>query len=163
MRTLLAPVSLVAATVATALLAGTFYGFTVAVVPGLARADPRSAVAVMREINVAVVNPWFMLAFLGSPVLIAVALLVRVLGGGPGATTVAIGSALVLCLAALAVTAAVHIPLNNVLAGAAHTDPDVALGAFLGSWSRWNLVRTLCTAGATGILAWAAVTGSPVR
>ena len=163
MRTLLT-LSLVTATVATALLAGTFYAFTVAVVPGLARADARSAVTAMREINVAIVNPWFMLAFLGSPLLIGAALLARVLGGDPRGTTVAVGVALVLCLASLAVTAAVNIPLNNALAAAGSADPQRTLDRFLGSWSRWNLVRTLCTTGATGVLAWAAVTtGPPVR
>ncbi len=153
---MLGTLTLLAATAATALLAGTFYAFDVAVVPGLARADPRGAVGTMQSINVAIVNPWFMLSFLGSPALIAVTLLVRVLEGAPGLTVAGTAVALGLVVVALALTARLHIPLNDTLAAAgspeALTDPADVLGRYLRPWARWNRARTLSTLAATVVL-----------
>lgn len=77
-----------AATVATGLIAGAFYVFACAVMPGLARGDDRVYVTVMRDINEVIQNPVFFLSFLGAPALTAVAAW-QALGQSP--PTVAVG------------------------------------------------------------------------
>src|SRR5205807_9437378 len=74
-------VTLAVALVAAGLLAGVFYAYTVSVMPGLARADDKTFVEGMRGINVAIVNGWFMLSFLGAPLLAAVALFLNLHSG----------------------------------------------------------------------------------
>lgn len=65
--------TLLTATVAMGLSAGLFYTFSVGVMPGLGRTDARTFVIAMQQINVAILNPWFLLAFLGAPALTIVA------------------------------------------------------------------------------------------
>src|SRR6476660_6685482 len=65
---------LLAATVAAGLQAGTYYTWASGVMPGLARGDDRSFVATMQNMNVAIVNPAFMLSFLGAPLLAGAAI-----------------------------------------------------------------------------------------
>ena len=113
------------------------------VMPGLRRVDDRTFVAVMQNINVAILNGWFLVVFLGPLVLGVVGALQFwrtpvvpwVLGG------------LALYVLTLVVTFAVNVPLNNALADAG-ADLAAARAAFEASWVRWNLVRTVTSTGA---------------
>src|SRR3954467_958994 len=64
---------LLAATVAAGLQAGTYYTWASGVMPGLAGTDDHTFTSAMNHINVAIVNPVFMLTFLGAPALAAAA------------------------------------------------------------------------------------------
>jgi uncharacterized membrane protein len=113
--------------------------------PGLAKVDDRAFVSSMNHINVAIVNPVFMLTFLGAPALAAAA----VATGTPGARGWAIAG-LVLALGTVVVTAAGNVPLNDALAaGGSRADFETA-------WVRWNVVRTVTSTASLACLAWAA-------
>jgi uncharacterized membrane protein len=152
--------SLIAATLATGLLAGLFYAFSVSVMPGLRRSGDRTFVETMQQINIAIVNPVFMISFLGAPVLTLAAGLLQL---HPDGLTLLpwIAVALVLCLATLGITVGVNIPLNNALdaAGppAAGDDPAGTRAAFEARWVRFNVVRTWTSIAAFGCLTWALV------
>ena len=149
-----------AAALTSGLLAGFIYAYSVSVMPGLGRADDRTLVDGMQQINVAVENPVFLLSFLGAPVLALVALLVE---RSSGSTQVArwILAALVLCGVGLLVTGALNIPLNDDLEQAGDpsriADIDAVRDDFYGPWVAWNIVRTLATTAALGCLAYALV------
>ena len=147
--------ALIAATIATGLLAGVFYGFACSVMIALRRVDDRTFVEVMQRINAAIQNGWFMLSFLGSLVFTVLA---GVLGFG-GATLTPIVIALVLNVAGLVVTFGVNIPLNIQLDRAGRperlADPSLARQRFEGKWARWNVIRALLATGAFGFLCWA--------
>ncbi|AYG82560.1 hypothetical protein DWB77_04740 [Streptomyces hundungensis] len=130
-----------AATVATGLAAGSFFVFSCAVMPALARSDDHTYVAVMRNINDVIQNPVFFASFLGAPVLIAVAAWQqRHEPGVRGSTYAALGAYAL----AFVLTSAVNVPLNDALARA--TDPAAARAHFEGPWVAWNAVRAgLCT------------------
>ena len=153
--TLRAPVLLLA-TVLCGLQAGTYYTWATGVMPGLARVDDHGFVSTMQHVNVAIVNPLFMLSFLGAPLLAAAAVLTS--GSASRPWTVA---ALVLAVATVGVTAAGNIPLNDALAAAGPVDRIADLGAarehFETLWVRWNVVRTLTSTGSLALLAWAAL------
>lgn len=146
-------VVLVAAVIAAGLLAGLFYAYSVSVLPGLARAGDRSFVEAMRGINVAIINGWFMLSFLGAPVLAGVAVFLNLDAGAALWWTVAGFACLV---AVLVVTAVVHIPLNNAL-DAGGDDFAQVRARFERRWVRWNVLRTLLSAGGLGCLVGALV------
>ncbi|MFF7449257.1 MULTISPECIES: anthrone oxygenase family protein [unclassified Streptomyces] len=136
-----------AATVAMGLIAGAFYVFACAVMPGLARGDDEVYVEVMRNINDVIVNPVFLLSFLGALVLTGVAVWQG--RGRPYRRWVWAGF-LAYALAFL-VTVAFNIPLNDALDHA--TDVRTAREEFEDPWVLWNAVRAVLSTVATGCLA----------
>lgn len=146
---------LTAATIATGLVAGLLFAFSVAVMPALGRTADRTFVDVMQQVNAAIQNPAFFLAFLGAPLLIAVAAVLQ--WRSPALPWLLAGLALYGVM--IVVTAVVNVPLNNVLADAGPAagidDPAGVRAAFEARWVRWNLVRTLTSAAALGCLVWA--------
>ena len=104
----LGTVLLVVATFGTGVVTGLFVAFALAVMPGLRTTDDGVFLSAMQRINVAIVNPLFLLAFLGSPLLLLVATVV-------GPRNAWLWAALALHLVGFAVTPAVNVPLNNAL------------------------------------------------
>ncbi|MBJ7289982.1 anthrone oxygenase family protein [Williamsia sp.] len=135
--TVLRQAVLVLGVTTTGLIAGLFCAFAYSVMPGLHRADARTLVTAMQKINVAIVNPLFLVLFFGGLVVTALAAWVyRHDAVAPWAI-----AAVVLYLLGLIVTIACNIPLNDRLASA--TDPDAARAAFETAWVRWNIVRAV--------------------
>ena len=67
---------LLLATLTTGLVAGVYLFYAHTVMPGLGRSGDRTFVAGFQALDRAILNPWFMVtAFLGAPVLTAVAAL----------------------------------------------------------------------------------------
>ncbi|HEV7650934.1 MAG TPA: anthrone oxygenase family protein [Actinophytocola sp.] len=141
-------VVLVAATAAAGLAAGLFYAYACSVMPGLARADDKSFVEAMRGINIAIVNPVFMLSFLGAPLLAGVAVVLHLRGGATLWWAVA-GFALL--AAVIVLTGVVHIPMNNALDTGGNDYAQVR-ARFEASWVRWNVVRTVFAVAGFGCL-----------
>lgn len=152
--------ALLGATVTTGLMAGIFYAFSCAVMPGLRQSDDRTLVMAMQRINVAILNGWFLLVFGGALVLTAATVVLSFASDGRPALPWSIG-ALVLYAATLGVTFRVNVPLNDELVAAGDPDgrTDLALvrQRFERSWVRWNIVRTLTCTAAFGSLCWALV------
>lgn len=154
---------LIAAAIASGLQAGLYYGFSVGVLPGLARADGRTFVGAMQQINVAIVNPWFMLTFLGAPALAALGVALHLgRSGQSGQSGAVLGFAVagfVLAMATLVITIALNVPLNDALAAAGDPDRIADLAgvraAFEDAWLRWNGLRTLTSTAALGCIIWA--------
>ena len=66
--------SLLLAVLTVGMMAGVYAAFAFAVMPGLARAADRTFVEAMQRINVAILNGWFLICFLGGLVFSALAL-----------------------------------------------------------------------------------------
>ncbi|WP_093838070.1 DUF1772 domain-containing protein [Streptomyces aidingensis] len=146
---------LAAATLLTGLMAGLFFAFSCAVMPGLARTGDRAFVSAMQWINVRILNPWFGPAFAGAPVLTAVAALLHLDDGQRAELGWTVAG--FLCYAVqLAITGRINVPLNNRLAGAGEPADAAAAAAvrqeFEARWVRWNLVRTVAVIAAFGCL-----------
>ncbi|MFN8193197.1 MAG: anthrone oxygenase family protein [Nocardioidaceae bacterium] len=146
---------LLAAALTGSLQAGTYYVFSCGVMPGLARGDDETFVRAMQGINTAIVNPAFLVTFLGAPLLAVGA---AVATPGPARTWAVAGA--VLAVGTVLVTGAGNVPLNDALdavgqvTGAAAAD---ARAAFESSWVRLNLVRSVTSAASVGCLVWAAL------
>ncbi|MEV8613834.1 anthrone oxygenase family protein [Amycolatopsis sp. NPDC051373] len=131
-------VVLVVAIVAAGLIAGLFYSYAVSVMPGLARADDHTFVTAMREINIAIVNGWFLLTFLGAPLLATAAVVLDLVAGGRGALPWLIAG-FALLLAMIVISAVKNIPMNNALDRGMASLAELR-GQFETSWVRWNLL-----------------------
>ncbi|MFI0899185.1 DUF1772 domain-containing protein [Streptomyces sp. NPDC020983] len=149
---------LLAATLTTGLMAGLYFAFSVAVMPGLGRSGDRTLVEAMQRINVAILNGWFTLAFGGALVLgIAAAVLHRGGTGRPALPWIVAG--VVLYALSLLITMGFSVPLNNRLADAGTPgrihDLAAVRARFESAWIHWNIARTLVSTAALGCLAWA--------
>ncbi|MFD9692774.1 DUF1772 domain-containing protein [Kitasatospora sp. NPDC059146] len=142
---------LVGATLAMGLMAGLFFAFDVAVMPGLAAGDDRTYVTAMQHINTSIENGVFGLVFVGAFVATGVAAWLQHRAGRRRAALWAAGATLLYGVA-LMVTMGVNIPLNNDLAAVGDPSRILDLAAvrakFEGTWVTANVCRTvLCTAG----------------
>jgi uncharacterized membrane protein len=125
-------------------VAGVFFAFSTFVMKALSRLPPGEGMAAMQSINVAVLNPWFMGAFLGTGAGCLLALITSIWRWHePGAIYSLVGSGLYL-VGTLLVTIVFNVPRNESLASVAPADPDsVRVWAdYVASWTAWNHVRT---------------------
>ena len=111
------------------LLAGVYMAFLVAVMPAR-HSQPDHVFRVgMNQIHGGIVNPAFMVLFLGAPAVTAVMLRWR-----RDALTIA---AVVTAVLAVVITGAVELPLNDALANGGSRD------AYETPWIIWHVLRTL--------------------
>jgi uncharacterized membrane protein len=153
--TTLGAATLMGATLATAMVAGLLFSFAHSVMPGLGTLDDRGFLAAFQRIDAAISNPWMMLTFLGSPVLTLAALLLHLPDRSQAMPWLVV--ALVLAVATVIITGAIHLPLNAAIQDAAPALLDVAelRSRFEGRWVRWNVVRTVTSTGSLAALCWA--------
>jgi uncharacterized membrane protein len=135
--------TVLAATLTSGLMAGLFAAFAYSVMPGLGRSSDRTFVEAMQNINKAILNPVFMLLFMGTVPLIGLAVVLAWRGHGRAALPWLI-AALGCYLAAFAVTSGINVPLNDALAKA-HGPHHLATARddFESAWVAWNIVRTV--------------------
>ena len=133
------------AAIGSALTAGIFFAFSTFVMQALRQQMPSSGIATMQTINITVINPWFMVAFLG-PAVVGLVLAIAALRqwNQPGAFYCLMG-ALLYIVGTIGVTIAGNVPLNDALTV---VNPDSAEGAtlwgkYLTDWTFWNHVRTV--------------------
>lgn len=141
----------VAVTLGCGVMAGLLFAFSNFVMRALQRLPPEHGMSAMQHVNVLIVNPVFLLVFLGTGVL-SVALLMLVWAGAPVPWPTVAGA---ICYLAgvIGVTAAFNIPLNNVLATFTATDAPGRWPQYVASWLAWNHVRTVCAVVATVLYA----------
>jgi uncharacterized membrane protein len=136
------------------LIGGVFFAFSSFVMNALARLPAAQGIAAMQSINVVVINPLFMTAFLGTAaacVLLGASSLLR--WREPGAAYILAGS-LLYFVGTFLVTILFNVPRNNALAAVA---PASAEGAglwtvYVSSWTAWNHVRTVASLAAAALL-----------
>jgi uncharacterized membrane protein len=118
------------ATLATGLVAGVFYAYTVSVNLGLAAQPDASYVATMQAINVRIQNPLFFASFFGAVLLLLATLAAHIPQPRSGRfLLVALACALDI-VGAFLLTAFVNVPMNEELARvAANASPDELAGA----------------------------------
>jgi uncharacterized membrane protein len=155
-----AGIVLAAATVAMGLIAGLYFGWAVAVMPGLGELDDRAFVDAAQELDDAIRNPLFFGTVIAALVLPAVALAMQRSLGLRQATPWIV-AALVLYGIGLLITMAIHEPLNNDLTDAGDPSQIADVAAvrddFEDPWVAWHVVRTVLTTAALGALAYALV------
>lgn len=133
------------ASLGSGLIAGAFFAFSTFVMRALGKLPANEGMTAMQSINVVVINPWFMIVFLGTALaslLLAVFSLVR--WSGPGSGYILIGC-LLYFVGTFLVTMFLNVPLNNALAAAnAGTSEGADVWAnYLVDWTFWNHVRTI--------------------
>ncbi|MGW4500512.1 anthrone oxygenase family protein [Micromonospora sp. NPDC004336] len=152
--------ALAGATLTTGLMAGLFFAYTCSVMPGLGATDDRTLLGAMQSINRKILNGWFLTAFLGAALLLAVAAAVHLSRGGP--VLFWIVAALVCYLVTVGVTMGLNVPLNDRLEAVGPVDRAGDLAEvrawFEAAWVRGNLIRTVSSVAALACLVAALLT-----
>ena len=134
--------STIAAAVGSGLIAGTFFVFSVAVMPAFRRLPGETGMAAMKRINEVILNPMFLGVFLGTAVVSLIQAGVSLLmWSSPGSVYLLAGCLLYL-IGTFGVTVAFNVPLNNTLAAA--EDHEV-WKMYEPRWTAWNHVRAIAS------------------
>ena len=141
----LIPIVGTTALLGSALVGGVFFAFSSFIMKALARVPPAEGIAAMQSINVVVLNPSFLGAFIGTAVLSLGAGVIAVVGWGRPPAPFLLGGALFYIVGTFLVTGLGNVPLNEQLAAVSATDPSaVAIwDHYLDRWTMLNHVRTL--------------------
>ena len=139
----LMPVVGTTALLGSALVGGIFFAFSSFVMKALSRLPASEGIAAMQSINVVVINPSFLAAFIGTAVLSLCAVATAVVCWGRPAAPLLIGGAIFYLVGTFLVTAFGNVPLNDELA-ALSVDAGAAemWARYLARWTAWNHVRT---------------------
>ncbi|MCH9648684.1 MAG: DUF1772 domain-containing protein [Deltaproteobacteria bacterium] len=151
----LIPVVGTLALLGSALVGGIFFAFSSFVMKALGRLPATEGIAAMQSINVVVINPSFLGAFLGTALLSMGAGGLAVAGWSrPGAPYILAGAALYL-VGTVVVTGLGNVPLNDQLATVSATDPSSleVWEIYLSKWTAWNHLRTAAAMTAALLLA----------
>jgi uncharacterized membrane protein len=137
------------------LIGGVFFAFSTFVMKALAQQPTAAGITTMQSINIMVINPWFITAFLGTAVACLILAIFSLLKWHqPGAIYLLVGS-IFYVIGTFGVTMIFNVPLNDALAIAKPESPEGAnlWAKYLMDWTFWNHVRTVAALTATALLA----------
>ncbi len=123
-----------------ATVGGVFFGFSTFVMKALSQLPAAQGVAAMQRINVVVINPGFMGAFMGT-LLLSIACVVV---AWRSASFALLAAGLLYAVGTFGVTMAFNVPRNNRLErmDAASAEAAAYWPVYVREWTRWNHVRT---------------------
>ena len=134
-----------AAAIGSGVVGGIFYAFSTFVMAALGSLPSAQGAGAMKAINVTVINPVFMLAFMGTAVLgLVLAGASLIWWGRPGAM-LTLAASLLYLFGCFGVTMLFNVPLNNQLAAVAPAQEAALWSRYLDVWTLWNHVRTLAS------------------
>jgi uncharacterized membrane protein len=137
------------------LIGGVFFAFSTFVMKALAQQPTAAGITTMQSINIMVINPWFITAFLGTAVACLILAIFSLLKWHqPGAIYLLVGS-IFYVIGTFGVTMIFNVPLNDALAIAKPESPEGAnlWAKYLMDWTFWNHVRTVAALTAAALLA----------
>ncbi len=127
-----------------ALVGGIFFAFSSFVMKALARVPSAEGIGAMQSINVVVLNPSFLGAFIGTTVVSLGAGGLALADWGRPSAPFFLGGALFYVVGTFIVTVLGNVPLNDELGAISATDPAAqdVWKRYLSRWTAWNHVRT---------------------
>ncbi len=127
------------------LIAGVFFAFSTFVMSALAQRPATEGIAAMQAINIMVINPWFMTAFLGTGAACFVLIIVSLVNWQQRGNIYLIVASLLYLIGTIGVTMGFNVPLNDALATANPNSPEGTnlWTTYLTNWTFWNHIRTI--------------------
>ena len=133
---------IIAAIVGAGLVTGLLFAFSNFVMSALAELSNEDGMFAMQKVNVKIINPIFILLFLGTPILcVIIAISAAMSPDASGNLLLLIGSICYL-IGPFGITILFNVPLNNLLAKTEVSDADGVWTDYQIRWQRWNHIRT---------------------
>ena len=134
-----------AAAIGSGVVGGIFYAFSSFVMAALGSLPSAQGAGAMKAINVTVINPVFMLAFMGTAALCLVLAGTSLIWWGRPGGMLMLAASLFYLAGCFGVTMLFNVPLNDRLAAAAPAQEAALWSRYLDVWTAWNHVRTLAS------------------
>ena len=115
------------AAIGSGLVAGVFFAFSTFVMAALGRLIPEQGIAAMNSINVTVLNPAFMLVFLGTAVVCVALVAASYFWWDQASGKLILIASLIYIVGCVGVTIVFNVPLNDALAVATANTPKAAM------------------------------------
>ncbi|MGB5425177.1 MAG: anthrone oxygenase family protein [Gammaproteobacteria bacterium] len=121
---------------------GLLFAFSNFVMRALATLPDDKGMLVMQRVNETILNPVFLVVFLGTPILCVMILFKSVMQPGSSGSLFLLIGALAYLIGPFGVTVLFNVPLNNKLAKAELSVANEVWPVYQKQWQRWNHVRT---------------------
>jgi uncharacterized membrane protein len=133
------------AAIGSGLVAGIFFAFSSFVMAALGRILPEQGIATMQAINITVLNPAFLTAFLGTGVVCLGLAAGSYVWWDETSGKLLLAASLIYLVGCIAVTMVCNVPLNDRLAAVRPNTPEAAAvwSNYLTLWTKWNHLRTV--------------------
>jgi uncharacterized membrane protein len=134
-----------AAAVGSALVAGIFFAFSTFVMAALGRIPADQGIRAMQSVNVTVINPLFMLAFMGTGAVCLALIAGAYIRWDETSSKLVLIASILYLIGCIGVTMVLNVPLNDALAAVEASTPEAAAvwARYLADWTFWNHVRTV--------------------
>ncbi len=123
-------------------MTGLLFAFSNFVMRALATLPDDKGMLVMQRVNETILNPVFLVLFLGTPILCVMIVIKSVLQPVSSGSLFLLMGALAYLIGPFAVTVLFNVPLNNKLAKAGLSVANEVWPVYQKQWQRWNHVRT---------------------
>lgn len=140
------------AIVGAGVVTGLLFAFSNFALRALAELPARHGMFAMQRINETIINPVFLLFFLGTPVAAGITIAHEVIAASTNGWLVA--GAILYWIGPLGITALRNVPLNNGLAQTLPEDAEEKWPEYRRKWQRWNHVRTYLGVASIGLMAY---------
>ncbi|MEQ9040368.1 MAG: DUF1772 domain-containing protein [Silicimonas sp.] len=136
-------IGLIAATLATGLVAGVFLTFSDFVMRALGRAEPAAGIEAMQMINREVYRSLFMTLLIGLTIISILLAVVGIFFVGRDVALWLVGAAGFYIVGVMAVTARKNVPMNQRLDSMEHRSAGARAywATYTRDWTRWNHLR----------------------
>ncbi len=129
------------------LTGGLMFGWAVSVLPGLRSVADSTYVSTMQNVNREIINPGFVIPFIITPFILAIASLVHFRTGQPRRGWILAAAGATYVIGVLGITGLGNVPLNDALddfeLGTATVEAISARRhSYEDPWNRWHYLRT---------------------
>ena len=138
----LIPYVTVCAIAGAGMVTGLLFAFSNFVMQSLAVLEPKDGIVAMQQINEKIINPIFLLFFLGTPLLCAVAAIYSLMNLNAVSSLFLLMGSVCYLLGPFGITIGFNVPLNDRLAKVEPKHGEEFWSEYQTKWQSWNHVRT---------------------
>jgi len=135
------------------LVTGLLFAFSNCVLQSLADLPDDKGMFAMQRINERIINPLFIVLFMGTPALCVVIAISSLSGFNEPGALLKLAGAIAYIAGPFGITVLFNVPLNNQLAAAELSAASEVWPSYRQQWQRWNHRRTFIGAAAIVLLA----------
>jgi len=139
---LVIPYLAVAAITGAGMVTGLLFAFSNFIMRALAKLQPEHGMFAMQQINEKIINPLFLLFFLGTPLLCAIIAIYSLLHLHYAHSVLLLVGCIGYIIGPFGITVCCNVPLNNKLAEVQAAEGMDIWGEYQVKWQRWNHIRT---------------------
>lgn len=132
----------VAAISGAGLVTGLLFAFSNFVMRALADLPADKGMFAMKRINETIINPIFLILFLGTPLMCSIIVLNSAQNINESGNFFLLVGALAYLIGPFGITMLFNVPLNNLLARTDASDAEKIWPMYQKKWQRWNHIRT---------------------